>query len=243
MDDCGLYADPGLYDSLFPSGGPSDQFYLEEARRSGGRVLELGCGSGRLTIPIAQAGVDIVGLDLSKPMLERARAKASDTGVKVEFIEADMRSFELPDKFAAILIPGNSLLHLVSIDDLKQCLMCVRRHLAPRGRLIFDVSKWALSRFDTQRHPQFQTGDISVDETGTYDAVNQVRQIVWHFSKPGQPDYLVTEYQLRVIFPQELLLLLHATGFRLDARYGEFPREPFTSSSPRQVCICSVTAP
>jgi hypothetical protein len=117
----------------------------------------------------------------------------------------------------------------------------VRRHLAPNGRLIFDVSKWALSRFDAQRHPQFQIGDISVDETGTYDAANQVRHIVWHFSKPGQPEYLVTEYQLRVIFPQELLLLLDAAGFRLEARYGEFTREPFAASSPRQVCICSVS--
>jgi len=240
MDECGLYSDPELYDSLFPSGGPSDQFYLEEARRSGGRILELGCGSGRLTIPIAREGIDIVGVDLSRAMLERARAKASQSGVKVEFVEADMRSFDLPGKFAAILIPGNSLLHLVGVDDLKQCLASVRRHLAPGGRLIFDISKWSLSRFDAARHPQFQIGEISVDETGTYDAANQIRHIVWYVSKPGQPDYLVTEYQLRVIFPQELLLLLDATGFRLDARYGEFPREPFESSSPRQICICSV---
>ena len=243
MDECGLYSDPELYDSLFPSGGPSDQFYLEEARRSGGRVLELGCGSGRLTIPIAQAGVEIVGVDLSQRMLERARAKASMHGVDIQFVEADMRSFDLPDKFAAILIPGNSLLHLVSVDDLRQCLASVRRHMAPDGRLIFDVSKWSLSRFDAPRHSQFQMGEISVDETGTYDAANQVRHIVWHFSKPNQPDYLVTEYQLRVIFPQELLLLLDATGIRLEARYGEFSREPFVSSSPRQVCICSVSGP
>jgi SAM-dependent methyltransferase len=241
--ECGLYADPELYDSLFPSGGESDRFYLEEARRWGGRVLELGCGSGRLTIPIAQAGLEVVGLDLSLAMLERARAKATEARLKVEFVEADMRSFDLPGKFSAILIPGNSLLHLHAIDDLKQCLESVRRHLAPGGRLIFDISKWPLTRFEAQRHPLLQMGDISVDETGTYDAAQQVRHIVWHFSKPGKPDYLVTEYWLRVIFPQELLLLLEVTGYRLEERYGEFPREPFGAASPRQVCICSVSGP
>jgi SAM-dependent methyltransferase len=261
MNECPLYNDPELYDSLFPDARDcasiqvesrrewvlaSERFYLEEARESGSQVLELACGSGRLTIPIAQNGIEIIGADLSKSMLETARAKARRADVGVQFLEADMRNFDLPGKFSAILIPGNSLLHLFSPEDLTQCFRNVRLHLAPNGRLIFDISKWdiaMLARDPHERYPVRSVSGIKIEETATYDAANQIRHIVWYLSKPGAADFRVIEYSLRVIFPQELLLLLDVAGFRVETRYGEFTREPFTSSSPRQVCICSVSDP
>jgi SAM-dependent methyltransferase len=257
MDECALYNDPELYDSLFPDARDSasvqdesrrervlasERFYLEEAKKSGGRVLELACGSGRLTIPIAQKGIEITGADLSGSMLETARAKARRADVDVQFVEADMRSFELPGKFSAILVPGNSLLHLFTPEDLTQCFRSVRRHLAADGRLIFDISKWdiaMLARDPRERYPVLTVNDIAIEETASYDSAQQIRHIVWYLSKPGTADYRIIDYNLRVIFPQELLLLLDAAGFRLETRYGEFTREPFQSSSPRQVCICS----
>ena len=96
-------------------------------------------------------------------MLGAARAKALAAGVEVQFIEADMRSFELPRRFAAIFIPGNSLLHLVGIDDLRACFNCVRRHLAEGGRLAFDISKWDLT--PQQRHPVLSVNEITIEET------------------------------------------------------------------------------
>jgi len=257
MQECPLYNDPELYDLLFPDARDSasipdearrqrvlasERFYLEAARQGGGRVLELGCGSGRLTIPIAQAGIEIIGADLSKPMLDTARAKALRAGVRVEFLEADMRNFELPGNYSTILIPGNSLLHLFGCEDIIRCFRSIRQHLVPDGRLVFDISKWdlaLLARSPVQRYPAMTLGDITIEETSAYDAAQQIRHIVWYFSKPGAADYRVIEYTLGVIFPQELLLLLDAAGFRVDARYGEFTREPFQSCSPRQVCICS----
>jgi len=259
MNECGLYSEPELYDLIFSGSDEarrnrlqaSEQFYLEEARRAGGEVLELGCGTGRLTIPLAQAGIRITGVDLSSSMLERVREKAVKTNVRIEFVQADMRSFDLARQFAAVLIPGNSLLHLATIADLKQCLAQVRRHLAPAGCLIFDISKWdlsALARDPSERHAVLQVrdperGEIVVEETSSYDAVRQVRHIVWYFSAPDAPDFRVIDYHLRVIFPQELTLLLDACGFSLEERYGEFPRQPFTSMSPRQVCIARLSDP
>src|SRR5262249_31177353 len=118
MDDCLLYNEPELYDLLFPNvqasarvqdAAPrdriiaSEKFYLEEAAGAkGGPVLELACGSGRLTIPIAQSGVEIVGADSSLSMLEAARAKAA-AGVKVNFFAADMRDFDLPTRYSLII--------------------------------------------------------------------------------------------------------------------------------------------
>jgi len=224
----------------------SERFYVEEARRSGGRVLELGCGTGRLTIAIAQSGIEITGADLSRAMLDAAQAKALAAGVNVQLVEADMRRFNLPGSFAAILIPGNSLLHLLTIDDLRGCFTSVRRHLQANGRLVFDISKWdpvRLARDPGQRHPVLRVsdperGEVTIEETATYDVVEQIRYIRWYLSAPGAADFRIIDYRLRVIFPQELSLLLETTGFRMEARFGEFTRESFQASSPRQVCIC-----
>lgn len=260
MLECPLYNYPELYDLMFPNARDcasvqdesrrermlaSERFYLEEARKSGGRVLEMACGSGRLTLPIAQSGIEIIGADLSTSMLHTARAKADRAGIAVQFFEADMRNFDLPGKFSAILIPGNSLLHLFTLEDLTQCFRSVRRHLARNGRLIFDISKWdlaMLARDPGERYTVLTVNDITIEETAAYDAADQIRHVIWYLSKPGATDFRVIEYKLRVMFPQEVLLLLDTAGFRVDARYGEFTREPFVSSSPRQVCVCSAKA-
>ncbi len=262
MQECLLYSDPALYDLLFPGAGgsaavlddvrrerilSSERFYVDETKRSGGPVLELGCGSGRLTIPIAQKRVEIIGVDLSESMLKTARAKAQAASVRVTFLQADMREFDLTGRFSTILIPGNSLLHLLTIEDLKQCLVGVRRHLAERGRLIFDVSNWnpeVLARGSGQRYPVMRVNDpsrgaITIEETAHYNGAEQIRHVQWYVSVPEAPDPQRIEYHLRVIFPQELLLLLDATGFRVESRFGECTREQFTSTSPRQVCICT----
>ena len=262
MDECPLYADPEFYDFLFPNAddsarvldetrrarlAASEKFYLEEALRGNGQVLDLGCGTGRLTILIARAGIEIKGADLSPAMLDTARAKASAAGVNVQFVQADMRSFGLGAQFRVILIAGNSLLHLLTREELMQCLRTVRRHLAPGGQVVFDVSNpdvSLLARDPGRRYPSIRVqhakrGEINLEETASYDAATQVRHIRWYFSSPGAPDFRTLDYPLRMIFPHELLLLLDAAGLRLEARYGEFPREPFVSSSPRQVCICS----
>jgi hypothetical protein len=154
-----------------------------------------------------------------------------------------MRHFDLGGTFSSILIPGNSLLHLLTNEELKECFGCVRRPLEPSGRLIFDISKWDMSRYardPTHRYHAFTQDEITIEETTSYDAAAQVRDVVWHLSAPGAPDFRRIEYRLRVIFPQELLWLLECAEFRLEARYGEFTREPFESASPRQVCICAL---
>ena len=208
MHDCALYSDPVLYDLLFPDARRassladqaraarilgSEEFYLAEARERGGRVLELACGTGRLTIPLAQNGIEIMGADNSESMLNTARIKACSAGVMVTFVHADLRAFELPYLFSAILIPGNSLLHLHTIGDLKQCLASVRRHLKPGGLLVFDVSMWdlrLLTRDPGERVLAYaindpERGEIRVEETAAYDPVNQVRHVTLYI-RTGQ---------------------------------------------------------
>lgn len=118
---------------------------------------------------------------------------------------------------------------------------------ASGSRLLFDISKCDLHRLvrdPGQRYPVMRIqdpkrGEITVEETSRYDAAEQIRDIVWYLSAPAGRDFQVIEYRLRMVFPQELRLMLAAAVLRLEARFGEFTREPFGSASPRQVCICS----
>lgn len=262
VDECSLYADPALYDLMFPQARDSqavrdegrkqrilasERFYLGQAQSRGGRVLELGCGTGRLTIPIAQAGIEVLGVDLSETMLTAARFKAVTAAVNVTFAQADMRSFNLPGRFSSILIPGNSLLHLLTDLDWQRCLVCVREHLAPGGHLVFDISNpyaLALDRDSDRRYPVMRVsdserGEVNVEEASEYKAETKIRHVKWYFSAAGAPDFRIIEYSLRMMSPEELTRLLDEAGFRLEARYGEFSLEPFRPESPRQVCICS----
>lgn len=113
-------------------------FYLDLAQRAaaeGQAVLELACGTGRVTIPIAMAGVDITGLDNAPAMLDVARRKAEAAGADVRWVAADMRSFELEQRFGLVIIPFRSFLHLLTETDQLACLTRVSEHLVPGGRL------------------------------------------------------------------------------------------------------------
>ena len=116
-----VYDDAELYDLLAASNNAIVEFYDEEARKLGGPVLELACGTGRLTIPLAQSGLEVVGIDLHPGMLARARAAAEAAHVQVEFVETDMRDFSLQKRFGLIFVAYNSLLHLLQSEDLAAC--------------------------------------------------------------------------------------------------------------------------
>jgi len=102
------------------------------------RILELCCGTGRLTIPIAKDGYNICGVDITSSMLEQAKLKASDNGLEVEFIEADIRTLDLPEKYDLIFIPFNSIHHLYQNKDLFQALNVVKNHLKENGLFLLD---------------------------------------------------------------------------------------------------------
>ncbi|WP_207782382.1 class I SAM-dependent methyltransferase [Phytoactinopolyspora limicola] len=179
-----FYSHARLYDLMFPAAGPAVEFYRAAVNRRGGCVLELGCGTGHKLIPIASDGHPCVGLDFSADMLAEAQRKASEHGVAVEWVQGDMRAFDLDRTFDFVFITANSLLHLHEAEDLVSCFRSVRRHLAPGGRFMFDVfnpnvrllaeadgvrrTRESLSFTDPDR------GDVSVDVAEIYDAPAQV---------------------------------------------------------------------
>lgn len=243
-----FYSHARLYDLMFPGDGPAVDFYRREADRQGGRVLELGCGTGHKLIPIASAGHPSVGVDLSVEMLAEARRKADERGAAVDWIQGDMRAFDLDRTFDLVFVAANSLLHLHEADDLVECFRSVRRHLAPGARFLFDVfnpSVRLLAEADgvrrTRESLSFRDpdhGQVSVDVAETYDAPAQVTRGTWSLSTSAEPDFVVAPLELRSIFPQELPLLLSLGGLRLVERFGDWSGGPLVADSPLQLCVC-----
>jgi SAM-dependent methyltransferase len=249
------YDDPSLYNRIVNPPSASLDFYLEVIGATEGAVLELACGTGRLTIPIARALANdpsrpVAGLDLAPAMLEAVRRNAAAAGTAIEVVEGDMRSFSLGRRFGTIFVAFNTLLHLTTNEALSECFARVREQLAPGGAFAFDIfnpsirmlARSPAERSTVTRFTDERFGEVHVEATMDYDAATQVNRGAWRLSAPGKPDFLTLPVHLRCIFPQELPVLLAANGFRLESRDGDFGHESFTSESPRQVCVCRCLA-
>jgi SAM-dependent methyltransferase len=240
-----FYDYPDLYDALLPVSAHVP-FYVDIARQQAGAVLELACGTGLLTVPIAKRGRPTVGLDRSRAMLDAAKRRASADDVPVTFLQGDMRDFALRRDFSLIFVARNSLLHILSTVDLLAVLKAVRRHLAPDGIFAFDIFNpdvRLLARPAGQRFPVMEAstsgfGVLSVEATNGYDSATQVNRSTWYISLPERRDAWVVPMVLRSIFPQELPLLLSAAGLELISRFGDLARGPFGPGSRSQVCLC-----
>ncbi len=237
-----LYDDAALYDAVVLP-GPCEEFYRAEARQGIGPVLELACGTGRLTLPLARDGHDVTGLDASPAMLAAAQRKAAEEGLRLALRLGDMRSFDLGRQFGLVVLSCNSLAHLVASEDLFACLRAVRRHLAPGGTFAFDVALPDLHQLAGAAEPRrLNAGPnpasaIEAEETASYDPVAQIRFARWRLQPPGAAAPIVADFALRQFFPQEMPLLLGAADLRLRTRYGDFARNPLGPGSLNQICV------
>jgi SAM-dependent methyltransferase len=230
------------------------QFYRDAAREFGDPVLELGCGTGRITIALAEAGKRITGLDLSERMLERAVKKRAALRVeareRLHLIQGDMARFDLGEKFRLVIIPFRPFQHLLEVRQQVDCLDCVRKHLAPGGRLILDVFQTDAERM----HDPVHMREMLVTEYRTTDG-RQVRitervvafhraeqrndvEMIFSIRHPdGRQERLVFAWTLRYFFRYEIEHLLARCGFRGSALYGNFDRTPIRDESPEMIFV------
>jgi SAM-dependent methyltransferase len=248
-----LYRDGRHYDALNSFLVADIPLYVEEARKAGSAVLELACGTGRLTIPIAQSSVEIVGLDLSPSMLAHARTKAKAAGVDIEFVEGDCRSFDLGRKFSLIFMAFNSMQHLHDYASLAALFANVRKHLVEGGRFVFDVFNPKIEilarppaerRLEREYQDPDGKGTMAFEHSVAYDDATQVSHIKCYFVRRGangeELEVREEELSLRSFFPQELDLLVRSQGFEILEKYGNFERKAFGSGNPKQVVVCRV---
>jgi SAM-dependent methyltransferase len=235
-----LYDLPDIYDRALPP-GPCEAFYRGLAEAADGPVLELGCGTGRLTIPLARAGVEITGLDSSPSMLATARRKAEAAGVRVRWRQGDMARLEGDERYALVVLSCNSLAHMTDAASLSACLAGVRRSLAPGGLFAFDVvnpDRRQLERPPAARFRRGHSGEgLRVRETAIYDPETQVRALTWEVRDDDGPTRRLQPLRLRQFFPDELPRLLENAGLRLMSRHGDFDGARFGARSRNQVCV------
>lgn len=223
-------------------------FWAQQARKFGNPILELTCGTGRVALHLASAGFRVTGIDISDSMLGEARRKASEAGVTVEWVRADIRDFDLGRHFPLIIFPFNTIAILWELEDLEACLTCVKKHLAPGGRFIVDVFNPDFRFFlrdPNQRYPHVEypdpdgRGNIVVTESNVYDAAHQINRLRLFYKFPEQAEEAVEELNIRIYFPQELDALLKYNGLAIASKFGNYDEAPFESASAKQLIVCS----
>lgn len=241
-----IYSDGRFFDLESGSLAEDIPFYLEQARISGGPILELGCGTGRVTIPLSEAGFQVTGLDISRPMLDQARKKADQKGLDISWIEADCRDFHLGTKFGTIIFPFNGIAHIQDRESHEALFACVHEHLVTTGHFIvdwFNPSLEILLRGETQRYPCFEYDDpdgrgrVLVTEGNHYDRSTQINHVKWYYKIGDLPEE-TRELNMRILFPQEFDALLYYNGYEIVNKFGDHQGNPFESNSRHQLIVC-----
>ena len=227
------------------------EFYVDFAQKSVGTVLEIGCGTGRILIPTARAGVSITGLDNSVEMLDICRSKLEseppDVRDRVNLVHADMTDFDLKSKFSLVTIPFGPFNSLISVEEQLRCLSCIKQHLLPNGALVLDLFYPSSAQFSSGEEgfivkTPFEMPDArSVTWGLRFSSVDYNRQTIYeemtyyvHYPD-GHDETLVYPSSLRYFYRYEVEHLLARAGFKTEAVYADFDKKPFGSRYPSEL--------
>jgi len=224
------------------------EFYRELALRSGKKALELGVGTGRVAIPLAKAGITVVGIDNSVHMLRVAREKlAKETETvrrRVILKRGDMRNFDLKQSFPFIYIPASTFDHDTTVEEQKQTLNCVYKHLEKNGIFAFDLEQatpdkpetsWWVDRKETDRGRMVvRSGFARRNMTkGTC-----ILDLFFDVYRNGKLLERYHEYgEVAIISKDEVTKLLEENGFKVERIYGDFNKSKYRKDSPRIVLV------
>ena len=209
-----------VYDPWSASVIEDVEFYVEEAVASGGPVVELACGTGRIAVPVARAGIRVIGVDASAGMLEVAREHAAAEGVSVDLRQGDMREPPVEERVPLVLIPFRSLLHMTTELDRLRALAAANELLLPGGRLVFDV--FAPSAEDIEdTHGRWLEREPGIFERADWDEVERTLTLSVRRGEDASTMLLAW------VSPLEWHRLLDRAGFEVEAQWGWFDRRPY----------------
>jgi len=244
-----------LYDSvtLYRS-RPDVNFYVEEAEAMAGNVLELGCGTGRVLIPVARLGKEVTGVDNSPRMLalcqKQLESEPSEVRRNVTLVHADMRDLNLGRRFSLVMIPFRPMQHLVAVSDQIATLEAIHRHLEPGGRLVFDVFNPKLeSLLEDRTAEREDTAEVDLGDGRSFrrtarvaavhvvDQYSEAELIYYVREADGTTQRLVQGFLMRWYWLYEVEHLLMRSSFRPKAVFGDFNRSLLTDTSPEMIFI------
>ena len=213
----------GLYDPWSTSVVEDISFYVEEALQAAARpVVELGVGTGRIAIPVAMAGVHVIGVDASAGMLEVCARRAAEAGVgdRLDLRQGDLRRPPVDDRVLLVMCPFRAYLHLEDDDARLEALAAARGLLVPGGRLIFDVFRPSRDDID-ETHGRWIEREPGIEERADWDLTEQTLTLSVRDATSE------TTMRLWWLEPERWLALLADAGFAVDAVYGWFDRRPY----------------
>ncbi|MFY0631753.1 MAG: class I SAM-dependent methyltransferase [Flavobacteriaceae bacterium] len=239
-----------VYDATIYDGMNTDltdlKFYKKWLpKNKNARILELCCGTGRLTLPIAKEGYNITGVDITFTMLEEAKTKALEAGLEIEFIQADIRTLDLSEKYDLIFIPFNSIHHLYQNEDLFQAFKAVKNHLKENGLFLLDcynpnIQYITEGEKEQKTIAEFTTKDgrdILIKQKMRYENKTQINRIEWHYYINNEFDS-IQNLDMRMYFPQELNSYLEQNGFTIIHKFGNIEEDTFNDDSEKQIFVC-----
>lgn len=230
------------------------EFYKKLADQYGPHILEIGSGTGRLLLPLAREGYEVIGLELNDDMLEICREKMEDesdtTLENIELVKGDMRDFKINKKFELIIAPCNVICHILERSDLRKALSCFNDHLVEDGVLVIDnsmpnvesmVEKNGKEKVLEFTHPKNDRKIVS-SITPTYDFVKQIEKdtiVIKEFEEDTKTREAKVEEKLTFYFPKELRALLRSEGYEIFEERGSLNKEvPIEENSDEMVFLC-----
>lgn len=241
-DNLEEFADPVEYDveNGVDEDGP---FFLERAARYGGPILDVACGTGRMTIPLAEAGYRCVGIDLAEAMLEHGRVKSG--ALPIEYLAGDCRDFDLGERFSTALMTGHAFQALMTGDDQRRCLAAVVRHLRRGGAFVFETRDPRARelvpevRIDWERSYRSSSGGwIDAHCSTIYDPETSILHVRQHRTDRASGDERVTRIALRYSSDEHCRRLLDAAGFDVVEAFGNWDESPISGDTKELIYVC-----
>ncbi len=217
-------------------------FYLNECRKIRGTICDVCCGTGRVTIPLAQNGINIKGFDQSPSMIDEAKEKSIDANINVDLKVADLLNYSCKEKFDGVICTFNSLQYFYTNEEIGCAFTNIKKLLYEDGYFIFDVfnpSIKKMANINEALHKQYVRQDgtkVSIYERNEYFADNQVLRTIWTIK---ENDKQIRECILdaRCFFPKEIEVILRYYGFIIISKWGDFNYSEFSSNSSKQVIV------
>jgi SAM-dependent methyltransferase len=245
-----------LYDVAYESRSGRDiGFFIDYSKKTKGRILELGCGTGRVLIYTAISGCNVTGLDISPYMLKKCREKLSqqpeEVQKRVRLIQGNMIDFHTGEPYSLVTIPFRSFHHLIPVEEQKTCLNHINQHLIPEGLLILDlINCYPPAMYDPRYWTEQENqrglklpGGRSLRCTTRIADFHRDQQyndmeLIYYVSHPdGKEERLVQAFPFRYFFRYEVEHLLGLCGFRIMDLFGDYDRSRFFNDSPGMIFV------
>lgn len=244
------YEDPKLYDKENDAYLPELPLLLKWAEKQQGPIIDVACGTGRVTIPLAKNGHQLLGIDVHQGMLKEAGEKAGKLDIQIDWIKQDCTKLELNVMSRFIYSVGNSFQHFLTNEAQDGLLASVNQHLEMDGILILNTrfpsveellqppteKYWRTYRDDETQHT------VDLYTISTYDSLQQIQHYETIRKYKNADGKMIeeksTNISLRYVFPKEMERLLHAHGFEIIHLYSDWNETPLTNDAYEMICVC-----